>query len=144
LVAVDARRPSAPHNPDQRAKESLVVLVVEDEVLIRIDTAEELRQAGYTVLEAASADEALELLALGHAVDVIFSDVHMPGDLDGADLHDVVSEQYPSTTVILTSATTLPGPDREIGTWFIPKPYSLEAVLRLIDERARRDDGGSD
>lgn len=118
------------------------MLVVEDEVLIRIDTAEEFRQAGYRVLEARSADEALELLALGHQIDVIFSDVHMPGQLNGVDLHEVVTRRYPSVTVILTSATSLTRDGHVEGVHFIPKPYSLEAVLQVIDRHARRDDDG--
>jgi CheY-like chemotaxis protein len=120
----------------------MAVLVVEDEVLIRIDTAEELRQAGYRVLEASSADEALELLALGHEIDVIFSDVHMPGRLNGVDLLEVVTTRYPSVAVILTSATMLKRDGLVEGVDFIPKPYSLESVLKIIGRHARRDDDG--
>ena len=118
------------------------VLVVEDEVLIRIDTAEELRQAGYRVLEARSADEALELLALGHGIDVIFSDIHMPGRLNGLDLRDEVTKRYPSVAVILTSAINLKPDGLGDGVHFIPKPYSLESVLQVIGRHARRDDDG--
>ena len=135
-------RTRSPREERQVVGQLPAVLVVEDEVLIRIDTAEGLRQAGYRVFEARSADEALELLALGHQIDVVFSDVHMPGRLDGVDLHDEVTRRYPSIAVILTSATTLKRDGPVQGVHFIPKPYPLEAVLQVIERHARRDDDG--
>ena len=74
------------------------ILLVEDEVLVRMVIAEELRDAGYTVIEANSADEALDLLRHGEVdVQVIFSDVRMPGTIDGAMLARIVRSSWRTT-----------------------------------------------
>lgn len=108
------------------------VLVVEDEVLIRMDITDELRQAGYMVLEAKSVEEAQQLLAAGPSVDVVFSDYQLLGRLDGWDLRRIVSSGYPGTGFILTSAQNLRPEWRDDGVLFVPKPYSHAAVLSLI------------
>ncbi len=118
----------------------LCVLVVEDEVLIRMDITDELREAGYMVLEARSAEDAQQLLAAGQAVDVVFSDFQLQGQLDGWDLHRTVVTEYPRTGFILTSAQT-PRPEwKEQGVLFVPKPYRHEAVIGLIERVIDRKD----
>ncbi len=77
--------PQSSIDPEPYA-DRVTVLVAEDEILIRMDVAEALREAGFRVLETSSADEAIQLLEQGHAVDVIFSDINMPGKIDGLDL----------------------------------------------------------
>ncbi|MDQ2860114.1 MAG: response regulator, partial [Pseudomonadota bacterium] len=62
------------------------VLVVEDEGLVRLDAVEILRDAGYAVVEAANAEQALAVVAGGGAVDVLFTDINMPGRMDGLEL----------------------------------------------------------
>lgn len=119
--------------PSVREKETLpCVLVVEDEVLIRMDITDELRRAGYTVLETKSVEDAQSLLATSLEVDVVFSDFELLGELDGWDLHRTVSTTYPGMGFILTSARTLRQEWKESGVLFVPKPYSPEAVLNLI------------
>src|SRR5438874_384004 len=77
--------------PGQEAKPApTTILVVEDEVLVRMLIADQLRNAGYSVIEAADADEALALLAHTFNVNVVLSDVQMPGSLDGAGLARIV------------------------------------------------------
>lgn len=129
--------PSAALESDGRR---VTVLVVEDEVLIRIDVADCLRDEGLRVLEASSADEALRLLEQGHSVDVIFSDIHMPGRIDGLDLHRIVAAEFPQVKVILTSATSLPERKSTPETPFIPKPYLIGTVLRAVEDELRKDD----
>lgn len=108
------------------------VLVVEDEILIRMDITDELRRAGYAVLEARSVEEAQHLLAAHPGIDLVFSDFQLKGKLDGWDLHRAVSTEYPGTGFILTSAQNLRPEWRENGVLFVPKPYRHEAVLSLI------------
>ncbi|MBU6464051.1 MAG: response regulator [Bradyrhizobium sp.] len=116
-------------NCSRRAEDPAVVLVVEDEFLIRLAIAEELRIAGYRVVECRSADEALDLLHSGLSVDVIFTDVRMPGVFDGLDLARSVRDEFPAMHVFVTS-TQQPGV--EICAPFIPKPYDTSRVIQLI------------
>jgi CheY-like chemotaxis protein len=78
-------------------------LVVEDEILIRMDISQELARAGYAVIEATNAAEGLAILDAGHAVDLIFSDVRMPGPIDGLGLLGIVRQRFQSIPVVLTS-----------------------------------------
>jgi CheY-like chemotaxis protein len=112
-------------------QEKARILVVEDEVLIRMACAEELRDAGFSVIEAASADEALVCLTAGETVDLVFTDIQMPGSMNGLELASRLAVQYPSLPVILTSANNGPawnGP-------FISKPYSMEQVISTVFEK---------
>lgn len=120
------------------------VLVVEDEVLLRMGIVDDLVSAGHSVIEAASADEALSVLEAGLPVDIVFSDIHMPGTLDGLGLMEIVRRRFPSVPVILTSGLAIPSPDvLDDGTAFIPKPYAAEIVLGLVGRaQARRRSGG--
>jgi CheY-like chemotaxis protein len=82
---------------------SETILIVEDEVLIRMELADYLRGCGYRVLEAANAAEALTVMQTDHRVDLVFSDVQMPGPTDGFGLARWVRANRPGVTVILTS-----------------------------------------
>jgi CheY-like chemotaxis protein len=107
------------------------VLVVEDDVLIRLMIAEELRQTGFRVVEASSGDEALRCLASGYIVDLIFTDVQMPGKVDGTALARLVARDYPQIRVFMTSAHGRL-PHAGLAAQFIPKPYIEGEVVRLI------------
>jgi DNA-binding NtrC family response regulator len=108
------------------------ILVVEDELLIRFMLSDGLRDAGYHVIEACSADEAL--IVLDTAVpDLIISDVRMPGSLDGMGLLALVRHKLPTLPVIITSAhlqSTLAIADG--ATQFIAKPYTMDLVLTAV------------
>jgi CheY-like chemotaxis protein len=81
------------------------ILVVEDEVLVRLDIAYYLRSRGYRVLEAGSAHEAIQLLIADPSVDLVFSDISMPGNLNGIDLARWVRNKRSRVPVLLTSGT---------------------------------------
>ena len=106
------------------------ILVVEDEVLIRCLISDELRDAGFVVVEAQNADEASSYLASGATVDLIFSDVHMPGAMDGLDLARRIRNERPLLPIILTSGR-MNRPDIG-GTILLPKPYELHRVVALV------------
>src|SRR5262249_46023715 len=72
------------------------VLVVEDEIFIRLDVSEALRTAGFEVIEAESADDAVGFMEAGEPVDVVFTDVQLPGLLDGFDLANMMRATRPS------------------------------------------------
>lgn len=113
------------------------ILVVEDEALIRLDISDTLRDRGYRVIEAANADDALRMLAEDMHIDLVFTDVRMPGKFDGFDIaRSAATHDVP---VILTSghvyADEIPQDMRPL----IAKPYSRADVLREIERKLRRD-----
>lgn len=118
------------HNPSDQTP---TVLVAEDDVIVRIVIADDLRLAGFDVIEAGSGAEALALLSADRPIDLILSDVHMPGRLNGIDLAAIVMDRFPQTRIILCSGSTdghdLAG-NSDIS--FIDKPYRPEAVIALV------------
>jgi len=115
------------------------ILVVEDELLIRLMVSEELRDAGYDVIEAFNADEALAVLNTRGHIDLIFSDVRMPGPLDGIDLLALVKKAHPSLPVIITSANLHPDVAITNGAArFLPKPYISEQVMSAVADELGR------
>ena len=112
-----------------------VILVVEDEVLVRLAVTQHLRQAGYEVLEARNADEALRLLAKAD-VDAVFSDIATPGSMDGLQLADWLREHRPEVGTVLTSGKL--HPDGRYR-YFLGKPYRLAdldlCLARVLHER---------
>ena len=111
------------------------ILVVEDDVLIRSVVAGYLRDCGFDVIEANGADEAIRMLQAEVRIDVVFSDIQMPGSMDGFGLAQWVRRERPSLKVILTSgAVRMPeaagGPARD-GP-FLAKPYDHAELERHI------------
>jgi CheY-like chemotaxis protein len=107
------------------------ILVIEDEVLTRALIAEDLRLAGFSVIEADRADDALTYIKAGKQVDLVFSDIQTPGLLDGVQLAEALREKYPDILVILTSGNAEP---KHVGTlWtFVPKPYDVTQTIALM------------
>ena len=107
------------------------VLVVEDEALIRALLAEELRDNGLTVIEARTADEAKAYLEAGNSVDLVFSDIRMPGSMSGVALARHLRSQDPFLPIILSSA--YPGMESIEGIGpFLKKPYQITAAVGLV------------
>jgi CheY-like chemotaxis protein len=106
------------------------VLLVEDEVLIRALLAEELRGQGFVVAEAVNADEAWAYLLTGGRVDLLISDVTMPGSMSGTELVRRAKARDPGLKAIIMSGNPGPSNIAELGV-FLPKPYRLEAASRL-------------
>src|ERR1700761_3193138 len=107
------------------------VLVVEDEPLVRMLAVDYLERAGFAVLEADCASDALKTLADHHEVDVLFSDVNMPG-MDGVERARRVHETAPEIRVILTSGRDVPCKCIPGHGAFLPKPYFESEVTRLV------------
>ncbi|MDM9627658.1 response regulator [Rhizobium sp. S152] len=108
------------------------VLVVDDEPLIRFAAVEALEDAGFEVLEAGNADEALVLLQQND-VDAVFTDVNMPGTTDGLGLMAHVRARSPQTRVIVTSGHVRLGAfDLSSGVSFIPKPYRHDVIVGML------------
>jgi CheY-like chemotaxis protein len=110
------------------------LLVVDDEVLIRMTLAEYLRDHGYRVLEAVDVAEAKALLSADAAVDLVFSDIQMPGGENGYALAEWVRGERPHTRILLTTGfATAPAGRRPEGIATVPKPYELDAVRQRIE-----------
>ena len=108
-----------------------VVLIVENDVLLRLVTASNLRDAGFDVIEAANCAEALRILDC-IPVDVLFSDIDMPGNVNGLALAQWVHRSQADTRIVLTSrAARAPGGAKEYAS-FLPKPYAEKDVERLL------------
>jgi CheY-like chemotaxis protein len=107
------------------------VLVAEDDALVRVALAEELRAVGFAVIEASCADDALAYIRAGGKVDLVFSDIEMPGVLDGRQLAGLLARDYPGIPVILTSGDTQLG--SSVSTrLFVVKPYSIAYAVKLF------------
>jgi CheY-like chemotaxis protein len=111
-----------------------VVLVVEDDILVRLTIADYLRDARYAVIEVANAVEALEVFASGVPVDVVFTDVQMPGAMDGLMLVCGVHEHHSDIQVLVTSGKSEAAVSSRLvaDDAFFAKPCQLEAVAARI------------
>jgi CheY-like chemotaxis protein len=108
------------------------VLVVEDEILIRFILADSLRDIGYQVLEAADGDEGLHILNSGQVVDLLVTDVRMPGDVDGMELTRRSKSLAPRRPVIVCSAHLYKS-EAFPADEFLAKPYSIAALAETIE-----------
>jgi CheY-like chemotaxis protein len=108
------------------------ILVVEDEVLVRMVIADQLRNAGFTVIEASDAQEALDVLRLNSGgVRLVLSDVRMPGAIDGGALARIVRSRYPMIKIVLTSGHVSEFSGLEHDGLF-RKPYAETQVINHI------------
>ena len=122
-----ARGEPSPENEHQARS---TIVVVEDEVLVRMTLADQLRDAGYAAIEAANGHEAAEVLR-SSPVGFVVSDVRMPGAMDGVALARLIRSQYPAIKIILTSAhLSEAGWARHDG--FFHKPYNVAEIIRHI------------
>jgi CheY-like chemotaxis protein len=120
------------YDANNGARRAATVLVVEDEILVRMTLADYLRDSGLRVLEAANAEEAQAILRAGEAVEVVFSDVNMPG-MDGVALARWISAAFPDVQTILTSGDTANRANaKAAAAVFLEKPYAFENLERLI------------
>jgi CheY-like chemotaxis protein len=112
-----------------------VVLIVEDEFLIRMDAIDMVRAAGFDVLEASNADEAIAILEDRLDVTVVFTDIQMPGSMDGLKLAAAIRGRWPPIKIVATSGMTeVSREDLPSGSQFIPKPYSPREVVAALRE----------
>jgi DNA-binding NtrC family response regulator len=102
------------------------IWVVDDETLIRTFAAEALETAGYNVLEAADADAAISKLERYEYVSIIFTDIRMPGSMNGLEFARVVQERWPKIKVLLTSGADNGPPIRQRPADFFQSPIPMQ------------------
>ena len=116
-------------------RERISVLVVEDETLIRFNVVDALEDAGYDVFEAANADDAIAILAVTPSIRLVFTDIDMPGSMDGLKLAAAVRNRWPPVKIIVTSGHRIVQiTDMPDGSVFFSKPYAHLAVLQSMRE----------
>jgi len=110
-----------------------VVLLVEDEFLVRMATADALMDAGFEVIEAANAQVAQEFLLRRDDIQVLFTDVKMPGSMDGLQLAAFVRHRWPHILIVITSGHLKPeSASLPNDAVFIAKPYDEKAPAMAI------------
>lgn len=108
-----------------------VILVVEDEVLVRMTVSERLRQAGYAVAEAANAHEAVEILRHDRDVKLLVSDVRMPGSFDGLELARLARSENPDIKIVMVSGH-LAKVEGVAHNGYFRKPYDFARLIEHI------------
>ncbi len=122
------------HKPGNGSEHKSTILVVEDEILIRLAISDYLRNSGFRVLEASNAGEALSVFAAGEPIELVFTDVSMPGRMNGGDLARWIRQHFPDVKVLLTSSDVAAMHEASSATdsAVVRKPYSTDAVLAEI------------
>ena len=111
------------------------VLVVEDQPLTRVATVETLEDAGFQVLEASNADEAIRILEARNNVRIVFTDIDMPGSMDGLKLARAVRDRWPPIKIVITSGQLIPNEvDLPAGGRFVAKPYDPARIASTLWE----------
>lgn len=113
--------------------EKPVVLVVEDEFLVRIAAVDLVEDAGFRALEAGTADEAIAILEQRQDIRLVFSDVDMPGSMDGIKLAHYIRNRWPPIFLLLTSGkAVVEEAQLPVGARFFSKPYESPAITKTI------------
>ena len=114
---------------------SVSVLVVEDEALLLFAIGDDLRDMGFTVYEASNADQALLRLEQHPEIAILFTDIDMPGSMDGLKLSAAVRDRWPPVKIIVTSGKRRPLDEMmPQGGVFLPKPYAPTEVVAKIND----------
>jgi len=119
--------PSASNRP--------VVLIVEDDFLLRMEAISMIEAAGFAVLEAANADDAINVLEVRRDITVVFTDIQMPGSMDGLKLARAIRGRWPPIKIVATSGLVDVGEkDLPEGGRFLPKPYQPDELADVLRE----------
>ena len=112
-----------------------VVLIVEDDLLIRLNAAEIIEEAEFAVVEAANADEAIEILETRSDITVLFTDIQMPGSMDGLKLAAAVKGRWPPIKIVATSGrVNVRADELPRGGRFLAKPYNTNELTDTLRE----------
>lgn len=113
------------------------MLIVEDDPLLRMLAVEIVEEAGFAALEACNADEAVTLLEARTDIALLFTDVQMPGSMDGIRLAHAVRNRWPPVKIIVASGQVrLKLADLPLGSRFMAKPYRAEAMIAELQSLA--------
>ncbi len=120
-----------------QGKRRLLVLVVEDEPLLMMNAVDMIATMGFEIVEARNADEAIAVLESRSDVHLVFTDIHMPGTMNGLNLAHFVRKRWPPVKIIATSGKArLAEDDLPSGGMFLSKPYTVRDVGNVFDRMA--------
>ena len=112
-----------------------VALVVEDDALVRFDLAQTLEAEDYKTFEAAGAADAIAILEANPEIRVVFTDIQMPGTMDGLALSHYVRKRWPPTIIVVSSGRCSPRSDEmPSGALFMGKPYVPQVLAKVLDD----------
>jgi len=115
------------------------ILVVEDEVFIRMSAVASLEDAGFAVHDAKDSAEALRVLAQHDDISLMMTDVRMPGVMDGLELVAAVQRDYPAIRAIVASGNSTAAQASKAGAvGFIPKPYMAQTMVQAVQDTLLR------
>jgi DNA-binding NtrC family response regulator len=124
---------------NQSAPKEPIVLVVEDEPLLRMYAVSIVEDAGFTAVEAANADEAVAILDARTDIGIVFTDIDMPGSMNGLRLSQAIRRRWPPIELILTSGHfTLPYAEMPARGVFFGKPYDPTKIMNTLHVFADR------
>ena len=110
-----------------------MLLVVENELLLSVDISDALKDDGYDVITVANADEAIKVLETRNDIHTIFTDIDLPGSMDGLKLAAAVKDRWPPVHIIVTTGMSVPRRDQmPAKSLFIAKPYRNAEVLEAL------------
>lgn len=119
-------------NPNRYA-----VLVVEDDALVRAEAVDLCEEAGFTTYEAKNADQAIQMLERHSDIRVLFTDVEMPGTMDGLKLARAVRDRWPPVTIMVTSGRVkVTKEDMPENGLFFAKPYPPRGIIKALNDIA--------
>lgn len=122
----------------QLTSKPIRILVVEDDTFIRMNVVETLCEAGFSICEATSADEAMQMLESDSDIQLIFTDIDMPGSMNGVKLAAAVRARWPPIKIIATSGHfDVQAGDLPADARFIPKPYLSTQIITAVHELTR-------
>jgi CheY-like chemotaxis protein len=121
-------------NPTQVPERPLVIVIADDEALLRTVAVDALEDEGFMTFEAENAVAALDICkSCPEAIDVLFTDIRMPGPIDGLELAHRVRQRWPWIATIIVSGNIFVGRDQlPGGSRFLPKPYDIQQIVDMI------------
>src|ERR1700680_906702 len=143
--AMSEQLPRVNHFGSQRKRQAIMVLhqtvvppkvlVVEDEMMVRMRAMDIVEDAGFTPIEAVNADEALAILESRSDIELLFTDIQMPGSMDGVKLAHAVHERWPSIKIILVSGQLTTGEvDKPTDSRFFGKPLEVKQMVAEMQD----------
>ena len=112
-----------------------VVLIVEDEILLRMDVMATVEETGFEAIAASDADEAIRILESRNDIKAVVTDIQMPGSMDGLKLARIVKRRWPPVALVVTSGHSgIPATDLPAGGRFLSKPYAASEISATLHE----------
>jgi len=111
-----------------------VVLIVEDEPLIRMEAVDMIEEVGFRTFDVGSANPAISLMEAHDDIGILFTDIDMPGSMDGLKLAAYVRKRWPTVSIVIASgAVDVETLDLPEGAYFFPKPYPTDQIARALE-----------